>query len=124
MKVVELNSSFPPAHEILGAVKAEQGKLDEAESEIRTAIELSGNNPGLKATLAYAYAICGKKDEAQRLLNEIKGLPNKYVSPDSIAMVLSGLRERDEAFEWLEKAYSNRSWECLQSTVGGLASRD
>ncbi len=108
-KIVEMDRSFPPAHEILGAVYAEQGKIGNAEIEIKKAIELSGNNPGLKATLAYAYAICGKQEESVKILDEIKNMPNQYVSPDSIAQVLSGLGHRDEAFDWLERAYSARS---------------
>ncbi|MGI0080709.1 MAG: tetratricopeptide repeat protein, partial [Nitrososphaerales archaeon] len=108
-KVIELDRSFPPAHEVLGAVYAEQGKINEARIEIRKAIELSGDNPGLKATLAYSYAKCGRREEALKILDEIKNLHDQYVSPDSIAQALSGLGEREEAFDFLEKAYSTRS---------------
>jgi tetratricopeptide (TPR) repeat protein len=108
-KMLELNSKFPPAHEILGVVKAEQHKISEAEEEIMKAIDFSGGSPGLMASLAYAYAICGKRDQATKILGEIKSLSDQYISPDSIAQVLSGLGERDEAFHWLEKAHSARS---------------
>ena len=108
-KVLEMNPKFPPAREILGVVEAEQHNISEAEAEIKKAIEFSGGSQGLKASLAYAYAICGKQEEAIKILGEIKNLSDQYISPDSIAQVLSGLKERDEAFDWLEKAYATRS---------------
>jgi tetratricopeptide (TPR) repeat protein len=104
-----MDQAFAPAHEIKGVVKAEQGKLDAAESEITRAIELSGESPGLKASLAYAYAICGRQERSILLIEEIKKLGDGYVSPDSIAQALSGLGRMDEAFEWLEKAYGMRT---------------
>ena len=103
-----MDKLFPPAHEVLGAVYAEQGKMEAAEAEIKKAIELSGGNPGLKATLAYAYAICGKSDDAIRIIDGFEN-SSEYVSPDSIAQAWSGLGERDKAFDWLERAYSARS---------------
>ena len=108
VEIIQMDKLFPPAHEVLGAVYAEQGKMEAAEAEIKKAIELSGGNPGLKATLAYAYAICGKSDDAIRIIDGFEN-SSEYVSPDSIAQAWSGLGERDKAFDWLERAYSARS---------------
>jgi hypothetical protein len=33
----------------------------------------------------------------------------KYVSPYAIAIIYTGLGEKDLAFEWLEKAYADRT---------------
>src|SRR5439155_37681 len=59
--------------------------------------------------LSYAYAKAGRKDEARKLLAELKELSKRrYVAPYWIAMIHVGLSEKDEAFAWLEKAYQER----------------
>ena len=53
----------------------------------------------------------GKKAEAQRVLDELKELSKKqHVSPYSIAIIYAGLGDKDQAFEWLNKAYDQRSF--------------
>ena len=61
--------------------------------------------------LGFAYAKSGRKDEARKLLDDLKEQSKKrYVSPYWIAMIYVGLDEKDEALAWLEKAYQERSW--------------
>ncbi len=44
------------------------------------------------------------------MLEELKELSKqRYVSPDSIAYIYAGLNDKDQAFEWLERAYQERS---------------
>jgi hypothetical protein len=62
------------------------------------------------AALAHAYAVTGKKKEAQGLLNKlIEQSKDRYISAYDIAEVQSGLRNTDQVFEWLNKAYEERS---------------
>jgi tetratricopeptide (TPR) repeat protein len=59
---------------------------------------------GGQAVLAYAYALAGKKDEAQKILDELKeASQQRYVSPISFALIYMGLGDKDQAFEWLNK---------------------
>jgi len=61
--------------------------------------------------LGYAYAKSGRKDEARKLLADLKEQSKRrYVAPYWIARIHAGLDEKDEAFAWLEKAYQQRSW--------------
>lgn len=49
------------------------------------------------------------KTEAQKVLRELDELQNRrYVSPYTLAAIYAGLREKDQAFKWLEKAYEER----------------
>ena len=60
--------------------------------------------------IGYVYAVSGRRDEAVRVLDELKGLSKqRYVSPYHIAMVYSGLGDKEQVFLWLEKAYEDRS---------------
>ena len=45
--------------------------------------------------------------EAQKALDELKGLSRKrYVPAEHIALAYEGTEDRDHALEWLEKAYA------------------
>ena len=64
----------------------------------------------MTAELGYAYAVFGKKDEARKILDELKELSEReYVSSYFLALIYTGLGEKDQALEWLEKAYQERA---------------
>jgi hypothetical protein len=55
-------------------------------------------------------AVSGKRDEAQKLLDELNDLSHRrYVSAYDLALIHTGLAENDRAFEFLQKAYQERS---------------
>jgi Flp pilus assembly protein TadD len=67
--------------------------------------------PPTRAGLGYAYGVSGRKDQARKVLNEMKQLAQqKYVSAYEVALIYVGLDEKDLAFTWLEKAYEERSF--------------
>jgi Flp pilus assembly protein TadD len=82
---------------------------NEAIANINKAIRLSEGNVRMKATLGYAYAVAGKRGEAQQIIDELQAQSKqKYVSAYFIAVIYSGLGDKDQAFAWLEKAYQER----------------
>jgi len=65
----------------------------------------------LSGYLGFVYAAAGKKAEAQQVLNHLKGLAKQqHVPPYSIAIIYAGLKDKDQSFEWLNKAYDDRSF--------------
>jgi hypothetical protein len=51
-------------------------------------------------------------------LEEMKEVSKRrYVSPYSIAVVYAGLGDKDQAFEWLNRAYEARSFGMTQLNV-------
>ena len=75
---------------------------DAIESIIRFA-----EQPNFVPTLAYAYAISGKKEKAQEILDDIlKNLEHQYFSLVQIAEVYVALGDKKQAFFWLDKALS------------------
>ena len=61
------------------------------------------------ASLAYNYAREGRKQEALKLLEELKETArHSYVSGVLFAQVYVGLGENDQALRWLEQAYEDR----------------
>ena len=54
----------------------------------------------------------GNKVEAQKVLVELKDLSQRrYVSPYGIAMIYVGLGDKEQAFQWLERANDERNTE-------------
>jgi len=61
------------------------------------------------ALLGHAYAVAGKKAEAQQVLNDLQQLPEqRYVSPYTVAAIYAGLGDQEQAFKWLETAVEER----------------
>jgi TolB-like protein/DNA-binding winged helix-turn-helix (wHTH) protein/Tfp pilus assembly protein PilF len=78
--------------------------------EYQKAVALAAGDSDATAALAHAYAASGKKIEAQKILNKwLRQSETGYVSPYMIATIYAGLGNRDKSFEYLEKAYQERS---------------
>ena len=66
--------------------------------------------PRYRASWASLYAWLGKRAEAQAMLDAAESSRDKtYVSPVDIAIAHLYLGEKDQAFEWLETAYNEKS---------------
>ena len=108
-RALELDSNFFWSHLWIGQAMVQQGRYPEAIAEINRAINLAGNQTRVIATLGHAYAVAGRRGEAQQVINQLQERSKQsYVSPYYIALVYTGLGEKDQAFEWLEKAYAER----------------
>src|SRR5215469_6800812 len=94
----------------LGVGLEGSGQTVNAIPQYRKAVELSHNDSDPFASLSYAYATTGKRTEAQKILHDfLQQSETGYVSPYMIAAVYAGLGNKDKAFEYLEKAYQERS---------------
>ncbi len=94
----------------LGQVYEQKGKYEEASGAFEKAVSLSGGNSTILAGLGHAYAVAGRRREAEKVLSELKSrLKRTYVSAYDIATVYAGLRDKEQSFLWLEKAYQERS---------------
>ena len=63
--------------------------------------------------LAHAYAAVGKKAEAEKILHDLESKSKATASPYTLATIYAGLGENDKAFESLEKARSEKSFQIL-----------
>jgi serine/threonine-protein kinase len=109
-KTIELEPSFFVARRYLGLSYAQKGMYKEAIAEFEKAIASSGGSPLMKAEYASTLALSGDTNKAQTELNGLIELSKqKYISAYHIAAIYVGLKDRDRAFEWLEKAFQDRA---------------
>ncbi|HKS76158.1 MAG TPA: tetratricopeptide repeat protein, partial [Terriglobales bacterium] len=95
---------------LAGMVYLEKGNHPEAMFRIRAAVDSSPENVGNLATLAYAYAAEGKRDDAIRTLNALtERSKGTYIEPGWVAMVWVALGNSDRAMELLERDYQLHS---------------
>jgi TolB-like protein/DNA-binding winged helix-turn-helix (wHTH) protein len=108
-KTLYLDPFFANGHYVLGQALAQKHIYSEAIKELQIAVQLSPESTAFTANLAYAYAVSGMRDEAVKLLNDLKTRPkNAFSSAGEVALIYVGLDQKDLAMVWLEKAYAER----------------
>jgi serine/threonine-protein kinase len=111
---IELNPHFPPAYWVLGLVQEQRGEFDESAAAFQRALQFSPQSPLMHAALGRTFALSGKESEALRILAELHELAKKrYVSPFELAALHFALRQTEEGFQWLEKAFQDRCFELI-----------
>jgi TolB-like protein/Tfp pilus assembly protein PilF len=106
-RVLVRDPNFAYGHRALGWAYGSKGMYPEAIAETRTSIELNNLGSGY---LGLWLAKSGKRDEALKLLNELKQESTRnYVQSYNIALIYLGLGDKDEALNYLEKHMSSRA---------------
>jgi eukaryotic-like serine/threonine-protein kinase len=114
------NPGFWVARHYLGLAYVQKRMYAEAIAELRGVIGAPGDNGPIpdqvieteaetSASLGFAYAMAGKRDEALSILNRLEALSHRrYVSGLYFAVVYAGLRDNDKAIAYLKKAYESK----------------
>jgi len=108
---IELDPNFWLDECYLARAYEQKGRLPEAVAESQRAVNLEKDNSETWSDLGYALAISGKKADAQKVIDHMKQLSaTTWIAPYNIAVIYVGLGEKDQAFDWLERAYKSRSY--------------
>jgi eukaryotic-like serine/threonine-protein kinase len=116
---LQSDPDFWVARHYLALAYVQKGMNDDAIKELRSLIKAPASGPvpaetvasdtEASASLGFAYAMAGKKAEAQDILNKLKALAQKrYVSALYFAIVYAGLKDSDHAIEYLNEAFIAR----------------
>lgn len=103
----------PRAHFQLGRTYLAAGQIEKATTHLETAVDLSGRNPRYLYHLGYIYGHAGRVDDARRVLEELRR-EEKYISPFGLALVHTGLGDREAALVALDQAYRDRAIELAE----------
>jgi eukaryotic-like serine/threonine-protein kinase len=107
--LLELDPNYHLAHLMLSLNFIQIGKLDEAVREMETATKSIGFIPLVAAGQSAVYAAAGRKDEARKVLDELRQFSLKASVPAyCFAVIYLALGEIDQSFDWLEKAVEER----------------
>ena len=108
-RVLDVDPKFSLARNLLGMTYLLQRRFTEGIAELEQA-RRDDDTPRMISTLGYGYGLTGDRDRANALLGELKSrAASGYVSPFAFALIHTGLDDRDRAFEWLERAFNERS---------------
>jgi len=103
-----------PLYDWLGMAYVQLKKYDKSIEVYRKAADLSDGLAEIMAGLGHAYGMAGRLDEAREVLDEMLACAERwYVPPVQIAFVYLSVGKKEKAFEMLEKAYKERSWELV-----------
>jgi TolB-like protein/Flp pilus assembly protein TadD len=108
-RTLDMDPNYLVARVSLGVAYTQKGMYEEAIAEFQKAGDLEGQAETV-AELGYVYAVSGKRSQAQEMLDELKERSeHAFVSPYNVAKVYVGLGEIDLTFEWLDRAFEERS---------------
>lgn len=101
---LDIDPNFSFAHNSLGNTLLAKGQYNEAIAASRKAVELSINDPWDKGYLAFGLAKAGHRDEAIKIIEELKHpAADIYVPAIVIALPYLALGNKEESLAWLEK---------------------
>jgi TolB-like protein/DNA-binding winged helix-turn-helix (wHTH) protein/Flp pilus assembly protein TadD len=115
--VMEIDPTYLPARTQLALAYEQKGMLAEAVSTMEQVRKLAGEKtdlPMVHALLAHAYALAGRRADAQSELNVLIAIgQRRYVPPPYLAIVYLALGDKNKAFDYLNKSYQDRSEQML-----------
>jgi TolB-like protein/Tfp pilus assembly protein PilF len=105
-----LEPNYETGHLQLARCYLRLKEYPEAIAALKEARARNLTGPGISGALGFAYGVTGNRDDALRIVEELKSAAE--ADEDAlirIAQVFVALGDKDGAFEWLEKAYQRRA---------------
>ena len=103
------------AHLWLGLALEQTHQFPAALAELEKAVELSHNEQWI-GFVAHDLAVSGDKNGARKILRQFQARARtEYVSPWWLAVIYSGLGEKEHALYWLNRAYEQREHDLVFS---------
>ena len=110
LNMLEMHPDSWHAHMSLGMAYSKKKMYTESIAEINKALTLSGRDAFMLALLGYVYGLAGRQEDAMKMLDEVmEQSEQRYVSPYAIALIYTGLDDKEQALHWLEKSVQEHS---------------
>src|SRR5712691_11193452 len=106
-KALELDPSYSDASLVLARTYVTRGMYQQAVAELQKALIFNAREPFVLGVLAHAYARAGRREDALKLVGELKRIEAERgsIPTFSIIWAYAGLGDKEQAFAWLEKSY-------------------
>ena len=103
-RTIDMDPNFGLAHNQLAQAYLQKRDTQAAIAEFQKAIQLSDGSPTCIANLARAFVAAGRKDEALKLLNDLKKRSQPgYSLAAEISVVYTALYDKNQPETWLER---------------------
>jgi TolB-like protein/Flp pilus assembly protein TadD len=104
-KTLELDDQFAQAHWVLGMALEEKGKSEGAIRELQKATALDAH-PLYLAALGHAYGVAGQGEQGLAIFHNLaKVSKEKNIAWNEVAILYTGMGEKERALATLETAY-------------------
>ncbi len=104
---LEMDPNFPTVNTYLAAAYLRHGDYERAMEHLARARTLA---PGSQGYLGQIHALSGRRAAALQEIERLMALSKqRYVSAYDIATIYAALGEADKTFEWLDRAFEERS---------------
>jgi serine/threonine protein kinase/tetratricopeptide (TPR) repeat protein len=111
-QAIALDPGNAQVHSWLALPYALKGEFPEAVKEAEAGHRLD-DSPIFTSILAYSYARAGRRQDAEKVLVELKEvLKKRYSCSYEVGVAYAALGEKEEAFRLFQKAYDDRS-DCM-----------
>jgi serine/threonine protein kinase/tetratricopeptide (TPR) repeat protein len=116
LKAIAMDPNLEVARTALGRAYLGKKMYAEALDEFQKTVTLAGGvATGPDTYLGYTYAVMGMKADALAKLNILRARYEQgQATAYDLAVVYTGLNDTEQAFDWLQKAYMERSGGLLQ----------
>ena len=107
-KTLDLDAKFTPARHRLAAAYELKGLHATAITELQEMGNGLDENAAYLALLGYAYAHSGNRKEAEKMRSRITLHASPSFGDADLALIYTGLGDKDKAFEYLDRARAAR----------------
>jgi tetratricopeptide (TPR) repeat protein len=109
-KALEIDPNYWWAYQNLGLAYQKKKQYADAIAALEKARSVDTSSWSL-AYLGAVYGLAGNATQAKRIIEDLKELSKtQHVPPYCLALIYSGLNDKDQAFAWLDRAYEARSF--------------
>jgi tetratricopeptide (TPR) repeat protein len=93
----------------LGRAFEQMRMYPRAQQAYQSILAFAPDDPALLALVAHLDAISGKSAAARKIISQLRQMgKTRYVPSLYVAMVYTGLGNKDQAFSWFDRAYAER----------------
>jgi tetratricopeptide (TPR) repeat protein len=109
-RALGLDPTYAIALVNIGRAYQQKGMHAQAQAAFQKVLAGVPENPAVLALLGHDYAVSGRREDALRILHQLKDISDRhYVPALYFALLYTGLSDRDNAFRWMNTAVEERT---------------
>ena len=109
-RALELDPGYAIALVNIGRAYEQKGMHAQALAAFQKILTVAPDDPAVLALVGHDYALSGQRGEAAKVIAKLKSFSTRrYVPGLYVALIHTGLGEKNEAFRFLEEAFNERA---------------